>query len=461
MVDATRRPWQGPEDVPPRPSAGWTARAPRRAAPWVAGVLLAALWHTAAEPARGDEGLQGDGVLSLRSDVWNGSRQLSARRTPVATAGVWARGKADVPGVGQVVGNGWVREQTGHENRDEPRTRVRELYLRRDFGPIELKLGRQIVAWGRADGLNPTDNLSPRDFRLLVPQDADLRHGNEAIKLETAAPLGRVSWLWFPHGASHTLPLEAVAGVTYRAERPRGSQWALRWDLASSGGIDGSLSYFQGADPMPDLVPGAASPTSLEVVLRNQRLQVLGADLSWVHGGVVWRTEIALTRTDSRGAADFAHKKPQAWWVGGGEWTLGEGGATTLGLQGTWLHVRGHGDPDTLVPAGPLRDLAWRQLATSGQTSVNQAGVLWRLARRLRNDTVTLETTGVALWPVGGDDADAGGGSGLLRASADIGLDDHWQLQFGGEQFFGPRRRSLFGQLRPNSLVYVQLRRGM
>jgi hypothetical protein len=410
------------------------------------------------------EEIRADGTLSLRSDVWNGSRQLASRRTPVATAGLWARGKADLgPAIGQVVANGWVREQTGHANADERRTRVRELYWRRDFGPIELKLGRQIVAWGRADGLNPTDNLSPRDFRLLVPQDADLRHGNESLKLQAAAPLGSVAWLWFPHGASHAIPLEAVPGVRYRSERPGRSQWAARWEMSSpAGGLDGSLSWFQGADPMPDLVPGAApSPAvpSMEVLLRNQRLQVLGGDLSLVRDGVVWRAEMALTRTGSRGPSDFLHKKPQAWLVGGGEWSFSrEGSATTLGLQGTVLHVRRHGDPDQLVAAGPLRDLAWRQLATSNQTAANQAGLLWRLSHRFANETVTLETSGVALWPTGGE---GGEGSGLARASAEWVIDDHWQVQLGGEQYFGPRERSFFGQLRPNSLVYLQVRRGL
>ena len=47
----------------------------------------------------------------------------------------------------------------------------------------------------------------------------------------------------------------------------------------------------------------------------------------------------------------------------------------------------------------------------------------------------------------------------LLRARADIAIDDQWQLQIGGEHYSGPQH-SLFGQLKANSLAYLQVRRG-
>ncbi|NML17995.1 hypothetical protein [Azohydromonas caseinilytica] len=418
---------------------------PRRV---LASVVLAALCQGAWA-----QDLSADGVLSLRGDAWSSDRDLNDGPA-VAAGSAWARGRIDAGAAGQLAANGWVRAQN---HGDAPHGRVRELYWRQEFGPVSVRLGRQMVVWGRADGLNPTDNLSPRDLTLLAPEDGDLRHGNEALKLETAVPLGSVSLLWFPRAASHIIPLERQPGVSYRRDKPRAGQWALRWEVSGvgasdgEGGIDGSLSYFDGRDPMPDLLPGRLGAGGLEVVLRNQRLRVFGADMSTVHNGVVWRAEAALTRTDSQGAADFTHKKPQLWLVGGPEWSLPE--STTLGLQATVLHVDRFGDPDQWV-SGPLRELAWRQLATSGQSGRNQAGVLWRLARRLNNDTVTLETNGVALW--GGP----GGASGLLRARAEVALDDHWQLLVGGDRYFG-HRYSSFGQLRANSALYVQLRYGL
>jgi hypothetical protein len=48
-----------------------------------------------------------------------------------------------------------------------------------------LRIGEQIIAWGRADGINPTDNLTPRDFVVLLPPEEDQRFGTTAIKLDT------------------------------------------------------------------------------------------------------------------------------------------------------------------------------------------------------------------------------------------------------------------------------------
>lgn len=399
--------------------------------------------------------LSANGVLSLRADAWSSDRDLNDDPGVVATS-AWGRGRIDAGSAGQIVANGWLRTQS---RGDQAHGRVRELYWRDDIGPVGVRLGRQMVVWGRADGLNPTDNLSPRDFTLLAPEDGDLRHGNEALRLETAAPLGSASLLIFARANSHTIPLEALPGVRYQREkRHNGGQWALRWEISGAGasengegGIDGSVSYFNGWDPTPDLVPAGLSASGLDVALRNNRLRVLGADMSMVRHGVVWRAEAALTHTDSTGATDYTHKKPQFWVVGGAEWSLPQ--STTLGLQGTFLHVQDFGDPNQLA-VGPLRELAWRQLATSGQSGRNQTGVLWRLARRLNNDTVTLETNGVAVW--GG----AGNVSGLLRARAEVALDDHWQLLVGGDRYFGDRHSS-FGQLRLNSAFYLQLRYGL
>src|SRR6188768_2752056 len=52
------------------------------------------------------------------------------------------------------------------------------------FAKADLRLGRQIVAWGRADGINPTDNLSPRDFVVLLPFEDDQRVGTNSGKLD-------------------------------------------------------------------------------------------------------------------------------------------------------------------------------------------------------------------------------------------------------------------------------------
>ncbi len=71
---------------------------------------------------------------------------------------------------------------------------VREAYVNAYAGPLSLRLGQQIVVWGRADALNPTSNLTPVDFRIRSPLEDDLRAGQRRrARLPEAvpAPAGR------------------------------------------------------------------------------------------------------------------------------------------------------------------------------------------------------------------------------------------------------------------------------
>jgi len=386
-----------------------------------------------------------DTTVSLRLDAWSGDRQLSGLGALAATS-AWGRAKLDLGDAGQVVGQAWVREVSRSDG--APTGRVRELYWRHELGPLSLRVGRQMLAWGRADGLNPTDNLSPRDFTLLVPEDGEQRHGNEAVSAALRGGLGDFTLVWFPRAASHTIPLPETPGVRFvAAHAPRKPQWALKWE-AQGDGVDWSVSYFRGFDPMPDLTAEAPSATGVDVVLRNQRARVLGADLSVARGGVVWRAEGAWLRTDSAGPQDFRHKKPQLWLVAGGEWPWGE--HTTLGLQLTAKRVLDFASPET-VPSPIERAVAVRQAATAGQTDRHQAGLVWRLAHRWHDDRLRAETSGVVVGPRR---------NGIARAQLDYALTDQLNVVIGLHWPFGAADTS-FGQFSRNRLAFVQLRYGI
>src|SRR3989475_11139578 len=77
--------------------------------------------------------------------------------------------------------DGWVRNDDLFIAK-ETSGKFREGYLDLRLGALDVRLGRQIIAWGRADQINPTDNLTPRDFTLLVPEDADQRSGTTGAR---------------------------------------------------------------------------------------------------------------------------------------------------------------------------------------------------------------------------------------------------------------------------------------
>lgn len=409
-------------------------------------ILLSALLALGANQAHAQDHAEAslDISGSLRLDIWSGDRQLSDS-DGVAAGSLWLRGRLDLGDAGQVVAQGWGRGAT-HED-GAPGGRVRELYWRRRFGALDLRVGRLMPVWGRADGFNPTDNLSPRDFTLLAPEDVDQRYGNDGIAAALEFEAGSLEVQWFPRAAGHTIPLPRIPGVRYRVDAPPDSaQWSLKWERLGEG-ADWSVSYFDGDDLWPDFALRGFSPAGVDVGLQHHRLRALGADLSLARGNVVWRAEAALTRTDSRGRGDFTRKKPQLWLVAGPEWTLPNDG--TLSLQFTAKRVFDYAPVGEI--ASPLeREVARVQVATAAQTARDQYGLIWRVAKRWNYDKLRAEASGVVLGP---------GRNGISRAQLQYALSERWTLQTGVVSAFGAQDTP-FGQLRDNNLGYLQLRYG-
>lgn len=65
--------------------------------------------------------------------------------------------------------------RTGDKSEWSWETDLYEAYVDHRAGAWDLRLGQQIVSWGRVDALNPTDNLNPQDFREIVTINADDR----------------------------------------------------------------------------------------------------------------------------------------------------------------------------------------------------------------------------------------------------------------------------------------------
>ncbi len=406
--------------------------------------LPAAAQQTAQETAQ-ETASSLDASVSLRADAWSGSRLLDGAG-PLGRTSAWTRAKLGLGDAGSVSADGWIAAQAGGSETGAS-ARLRELYWRGDVGPLDLRIGRQAIVWGRADGLNPTDNLAPRDFTLLTPEDGEQRRGNEAVAASVDAGFGVVSAAWFPRAASHVLPLPQQAGIVYDiAGAPKRSQWALKLDMVGDG-IDGSISYFHGDDPLPDLNLAGAGAAGGRIAVRNNPLRVLGADLSLTQGGIVWRAEAAWMQTANAGSGDFERKKPRLWAVAGPEWT--SGGGTTVGLQITAQHVRGFESADAL-PTPLQREVARRQAALANQTAATQLGATWRVAHRWLNDNLRAEFSGVIA---------SAPRSGLWRTRVVYAVSDSVQLQAGTDQAFGPVH-SVFGQFRRNRLAFVQVRYG-
>lgn len=417
---------------------------------WSPALLAGALLPLPAIADDEHAGIAMDHQHSARAELWSGDRQLSAQGN-LAQVSLWSQFRLDAGAAGQVLAKGWLRAQTPENAPALRRGALRELYWRQQFGDVQIRAGRQLLVWGRADGVNPTDNLSPKDFRLLTPEDADQRNGSDAVQFIYSTGIGQFSLIAIPALQSHRIPLPAMPGVQWHAsEAVQQQAMALKWDYSGEG-VDASLSLLRGPDLMPGLAHVSMNAQGLQLHMRPAQATVLGADFSASYGGLIWRAETAYSRyTDSvhaDSAALLQPKRHQWMLVAGPEAELG--GNTTLGIQVLLQRVSGWRDPQSL--ADPLqRILAMQQASFQNQTRASQYGLTWRLATRKLNDSLVAEVSGLMLAPER---------AGLWRAKVDYALNDQWHVQAGAERYFGPRSH-FFGQLKDNNLLYLQLRAG-
>ncbi|NJM31869.1 MAG: hypothetical protein HC848_01965 [Limnobacter sp.] len=144
-----------------------------------------------------------------------------------------------------------------HENLESThntQSEVREAYLDFSLGLLDIRLGKQIIAWGRADKLNPTDNLTPRDYTLLVPEDEEQRLGTSAAVFNY--PFSNYDYVltgvWMPRIHENVVPLNRPANAVFTASIPDTDQVAIRLNR-TGGDLDWSVSYLDGVNLNPEV----------------------------------------------------------------------------------------------------------------------------------------------------------------------------------------------------------------
>ena len=183
---------------------------------------------------------------------------------------------------------------------------LREAYVNAYLGPFDLRLGKQIIVWGRADALNPTNNVTPVDFRIRSPLEDDIRLGNVGARAFLRLGLGRLEGVWMPNYLPSELPPVGLPPVVVFGA-PRFPSAELRNGLIAGrahlelASFDMSVSYLKGYAPLPGLTLSsltfsAAAPAVI-VSRTAYEQQVIGADFSTALGEVATiRGEAAYRR---------------------------------------------------------------------------------------------------------------------------------------------------------------------
>lgn len=199
-----------------------------------------------------------------------------------------------------------VREGVFFNNR-ELQLQLKEAYAGYRGDKIDLFLGNQIVAWGRTDGFNPTNNITPNDYFFLTYEPDDQKLSNFMLRTRLKP--------------TNTIDIELIAIPFYKpsvyryglfdmgqpatfsqVDSPelkfdKGSL-AARFNLEASS-VSLSTSYFIGHNPFYGFVLDSytLSPLGVNFKPKPYFMQTIGADFALPLKSWIIRGEMALNLT--------------------------------------------------------------------------------------------------------------------------------------------------------------------
>jgi len=196
-----------------------------------------------------------------------------------------------------------------------------EAYLNYASGNLNLKLGKQVIRWGKGDQINPTDNFTPEDLTEYV----NLRRAERKIpiwmtKVNYSLYPYRLEAIWIPIFVPSLVPYSLSdwesyyhhyyrSSVLFNLERPeRPGQYfnspvaALKL-IKNTSNYDISLSYAYHYDEFPTF--HVSSPLrrigifdGYDVYQRYHRQHTIGSDFETLIGKIGLWSEFAYTFGD-------------------------------------------------------------------------------------------------------------------------------------------------------------------
>ncbi|HAF06987.1 MAG: hypothetical protein QME48_06475 [bacterium] len=239
------------------------------------------------------------------------------------------------------------------------------------FNNLDIRIGRQRIAWGTADKLNPTDNLNPDDLEDIW--DFGRHLGSNALK--ASYYLGNCAFevVYIPMFTPAVLPqgdwasvlsssMELPAGLTLRnltdtiiMPKNNFEENSIIGGKISNNffGYDFSLSYVYGRDDLPLTRKVTFTPTSTpgEVDITSEliypRMHIAGIDMAGDIAGVgVWAEAAVFFPEEVKMVTDLSalgmgiqesialDDKPYVKYVLGADYTFKNG----IYINGQYLH---------------------------------------------------------------------------------------------------------------------------
>ncbi len=341
---------------------------------------------------------------------------------------------------------------------------LREAYVDMYFDKFDLRIGKQQVIWGKADGVFITDIVSPKNLNeFLLPEFDEIRIGITAVKFDYYvadnhtieaiwAPVfnptvyAPTSSIWAPKMSfGISLPNNPPIVIDNSRENVKNSldnsEFFLKYSALTSA-IDFEImgAYMWDDDPAlakeVEFTPinGQPVPTKITVFPEHHRLSLAGGSFSTTLGPVVLRGEAAYyfgkyfqtldpTVNDGLVEKDYIH------YLIGLDFTLWD-----IDFSGQFIQKAIMDYKDNEIVATPLFKDQYNNMATF-------------LARySCLNETLTFEY--FMYYDFIYDDA-------LIRPRVLYDYSDSINLQFGINIFTGTE--GLFGQYNLNDMIYAKV----
>jgi hypothetical protein len=379
---------------------------------------------------------------SIRASHWSSSMDFDQRKG-LAAGALWLKAAPRLGDNASLQFEGWTagdRDQTDTRRYN----RVREGYFNLTVGDTDFRFGKQIITWGRADKLNPTDNLTPRDYTLFVADDADQRSGSYAAQATVNVGGYALSGIWLPQFRPNILPTPSLPGVTFRESIEQRQGGAVKLERTGDA-VDWSLSYYSGLDLNPDIAIDAIGMNGVNLRLDHHRVQVVGADAATVVGRYALRAEAAYTRTPDRDGQDPLLRNSMFHLVAGGDRTFFE--YLNINLQYYARIVQHFVDPASINDSA-LRSIAIQESLLTNQYASFQQGLTFRVSDKWLDETLEGEVSGMAAFARR---------DYVLKPKLVYAFDDSWKGSLGAVLYRGVAD-SYYGRLKDLSTIYIELK---
>ncbi len=327
---------------------------------------------------------------------------------------------------------------------------IREAYLDLYFNTMDVRIGKQQIIWGKADGVFITDIISPKDLTEFLLRDFDeIRMGVTAAKVDYYMGNSTMEFVWVPifspnkmakEGSIWHPAMELPPNTTFDFSKKdvafnlKNSEIFAKFSTLT-GPVDFEVmaGYTWDADPTlfteKEMDPLSHQLLSITVIPQYNRLTVFGGSFSTTIKGFVLRGEAAYYmgkyfQTTDPAVPSGVSEKNYLHYLIGLDYSIWGAKVSAQFIQKIIFDY----DPMLTLPEHH-----------------NMMTLL--ISKQYLNNTLTVELFSY----VGLTDEDA-----LIRPKITYSFADGFDIQVGANIFTGSR--GMFGRFHDNDMVYTKIR---